>query len=255
MATLHMLGTSAGLINPERNPSAYLLETATGDILLDCGEGVSRTLAQRDYDWSRLTTIVITHTHADHAGGFPLLIQQLYLSKRTTPLAVYAPEEYASRIGDLLCMHYMFPEVFSFELSVHALRLGEAVVSNQVRLTPHPTGHLEKAQAHVAEHGYPNRCVAFALTIETGGATLLYSGDLGAFADVSGVLSNCDVAILDSTHIDLGEVRAWAKENPGTQLYLSHIAPGFDTSAFDDSVVSGQVRRIHVAEDGMNLTL
>jgi len=70
MAALHLLGTGLGLLNLKRNASACLLETAGGDILIDCGEPVAATLARRAYDWKRLQAIVLTHTHAPRGGGY-----------------------------------------------------------------------------------------------------------------------------------------------------------------------------------------
>jgi ribonuclease BN (tRNA processing enzyme) len=53
MAARHLLKTGSGLLNPKRNASACLFETAAGDILLDCGEPVAATLARQAYDWKR----------------------------------------------------------------------------------------------------------------------------------------------------------------------------------------------------------
>jgi ribonuclease BN (tRNA processing enzyme) len=255
MAILHFLGTGSGLLNPARNASAYMIQTDAGDILLDAGEPVSATLARRNYEWARLAALVITHTHADHTGGVPMLIQQLHLSARTAPLHLYAPAEYGSRLGDILAVHYLFREALRFPIEIHELAVDAEFEICGVTCRPLPSGHLRPARARAAEFGYANRGEAFALRLQVGERRLLYSGDVAAFDDVREALSAVDVAVLDSTHVDLEAVIAFGREHPGVEIVLSHVAPDLDAALLTERIAAAKIDSVRLAEDGAALPL
>ena len=255
MASLLLLGTGSGSLNPERNASAYLFQMTHGDILLDAGEPVAATLRRRAYDWSRLLGIVITHAHADHLGGLPMLVQQLYLSRRTNPLSLYGPPEYIERFREHWGMHYLLPEAMSFEVTADSLREGEVLHAGGAHIHPYPTGHLLPARDKVSEFGYPNRCEAFALRVSTGDAAFCYSGDVNSFDDLRAALPGCGLAVIDSTHVDLDSVLEWAHEVPQTRIILSHIATDFDPARLAAGLTKSGLSNVEVAVDGLTVSL
>jgi len=255
MPSLHLLGTGAGLLNPERNASSYLLDLGDRDVLLDAGEPVSATLARRDFDWSRLHGIVITHTHADHCGGLPMLVQQLHLSGRTNPLDIYGPPEYVERLREHWGVHYLLHEAMKFEVRPHALEPGVPFELCGVSFLPSPTQHLQPAAGKVAEFGYPNRCEAFALRMQVDAVALFYSGDVGSFDDVRTQMDGCLLCVLDSTHVDLGDIMAWAADHPKTELILSHVVPGFDEQTLAADLRRRGVQNVALAVEGRVIAL
>jgi ribonuclease BN (tRNA processing enzyme) len=250
MARLNALGTGAGLLNPLRNASSYLMETDHGDVLLDAGEPVSATLAKRDYDWSRLSGIIITHTHADHVGGLPMLIQQLHLSGRTNPLDLYGPSEFVERLRDYFGPHYLIMEAMKFEVRRVALVQSEAFEIAGVHFTPTSTKHLEPARKKVSQFGYPNRCESFALCIRTGSVSYFYSGDVRSFEDIRDHIGSAAVAILDSTHVDTDQLVDWAAAHPQCQVVLSHVVPNFDDHRLLAQARSAGAENLRLARDG-----
>jgi ribonuclease Z len=250
MANLHFLGTGAGLQNPLRNASSYLIETDHEDVLMDSGEPVSATLARMEYDWSRLSGIVITHTHADHIGGLPMLMQQLHLSGRTTPLSVYGPPEFVERLSEYFGLHYLVVEALKFQVRSVGLVPGEVFGIAAMKFTPTPTKHLEPARKKVTKFGYPNRCEAFALGIQTGDRTCFYSGDVRGFEDVRDSIGDSNLAILDSTHVNSDHVVSWAAGHPDCQVILTHVAPGFDADGLVARASSARAENVRLARDG-----
>jgi len=71
---------SAATVAGRNNDSIYLLvQGAAGDYLIDCGGSPSHKLARAGADLSQLRGLLLTHDHADHIYGFPLLVQTLML--------------------------------------------------------------------------------------------------------------------------------------------------------------------------------
>ena len=250
MPRLHLLGTGSGLLNPRRGASACLLEGAVQDVLLDAGEPVAATLARRKYDWSRLAGIVISHTHADHLGGLPMLLQQVHLSGRTGSLSLHAPPEFAAVAREHLARYYLFPEAFAFSWQVQPLQAGSEFELAGCHFRPLATTHLAHYSSPARDLGYPNRCEAFALAVRSGSCRFLYSGDVGSFLDLESEMPDAGFAIVDSTHIDLEAVARWAELHPAVTVVLSHVSPAFDFEALEQLKARFPGARVRLAEEG-----
>lgn len=93
MATLHLLGTGAGLSDPHRTTTMLAVSNDDNTVLIDCGGDVVQRMLAARLDLSHLRALVLTHAHPDHVAGFPLFIQKIWLAGRTAPLPIYGPEE------------------------------------------------------------------------------------------------------------------------------------------------------------------
>jgi L-ascorbate metabolism protein UlaG (beta-lactamase superfamily) len=216
---------------------------------------VAATLAGRGYDWRRLLAIVLSHTHADHLGGLPMLVQQIHLARRTEPLNVIAPAELAGHLSLHLGLFYLFVERLGFELSIHAAEAGRPLKVGDVEVLPVSTGHLDHYREALRGLDYANACAAFAYRVTRAETRWLYSGDLGSFGDIRGHLDGCTLAVVDSTHIGQAEVFDWAALHPGTVVILSHVSPHFDVAGCRADIAKRGLGNVRVAEDGEFLQL
>jgi ribonuclease Z len=89
LATLHLLGTGAAVSDPHRTTTMLAVENDAGIVLVDCGGDALQRLAAAGADPSRILALIVTHEHADHVSGFPLLMEKLWLHGRREPLDVY----------------------------------------------------------------------------------------------------------------------------------------------------------------------
>lgn len=91
MIDIALLGTGGMMPLPRRWLSSLLLRAGGDVILFDCGEGTQ--IAWRATGWSfrRLSTICISHTHADHIAGLPGLFHAVATTGRTEPITIYGP--------------------------------------------------------------------------------------------------------------------------------------------------------------------
>ena len=102
MPTLHLLGTGAALSGPGRTTTMLALQGERSHLLVDCGGDAAERLTTAGVDVKRISALVLTHGHPDHVGGFPLLIQKLWLATRSRPLPVRGPESALERARALL---------------------------------------------------------------------------------------------------------------------------------------------------------
>lgn len=91
MPRLHLLGTGASLSGPGRTTTMLALESGQSIILVDCGADPVQRMLANGLDPGRVDLLVLTHEHPDHVGGFPLLVQKLWLAKRGRDLPVLGP--------------------------------------------------------------------------------------------------------------------------------------------------------------------
>ena len=91
MLRVTFLGTGGSLPTPERNPSAIMINREGELMLFDCGEGTQQQMMRAKTGMKALSSIFITHFHADHMLGIPGLIQTMSFHGRTEPLKIYGP--------------------------------------------------------------------------------------------------------------------------------------------------------------------
>src|ERR1700688_2799209 len=89
--SLQFLGTSDGLPSPDRHHASLLVRLGGQTLLFDCGEPCSHTLKRLGIDFNSIDAIFISHTHSDHIGGLPMLIQSMWLGSRERPLPIWVP--------------------------------------------------------------------------------------------------------------------------------------------------------------------
>ena len=91
MPSLHLLGTGASLSGAGRTTTMLAFENQGSIVLVDCGGDAVERLLSAGLDPHRIDLLIITHEHPDHVGGFPLLVQKLWLGKRSRPLPIRGP--------------------------------------------------------------------------------------------------------------------------------------------------------------------
>ena len=118
------LGTSGAIPSLTRDTTALAFVSPDAVILVDCGGSPIQKLLAAGVDPPRLTHIVITHLHPDHAYGLPSLIQNLILLKRTAPLVLFCRTEHASPLWKLLEL-FGLRKRLTFPLEIRRVEPGE----------------------------------------------------------------------------------------------------------------------------------
>jgi ribonuclease BN (tRNA processing enzyme) len=140
------LGTSDGVPFANRRHASLLVRMAGRTILLDCGEPCSHTLKRLDVDFNSIDAVVITYTHSDHVGGFPMLVQSMWIERRRRPLPVCIPQHAIRPLRNWLRACYLFDSLLPFHIQWRSLSERSVMRCGSVRMHAFRTSHLLKVQ-------------------------------------------------------------------------------------------------------------
>jgi ribonuclease BN (tRNA processing enzyme) len=225
MNAVTFLGTGPGDVLPGRGQAALLVECGGQQILLDAGEPCSGRLVELGVPLDGLDAVALTHAHADHVGGLPLLLQAAWLQGRTRPLPVLLPGHLHGPLTAWLDAIFLGSRTLSFPVAYETWSPGLARMVGGVTLTPQPTTHLARVQA---ELGRPE-IQAFALDVQADGRRLVYTGDLGGAEDLAPLVTQpVAVLICEMAHLS-GDalISALAGAQIDT-LCLTHVGKAWD---------------------------
>lgn len=251
-ASLVVLGSSSGM--PGKGPacSGYLVEFDGSLTLLDCGSGVATSFLRQGFDLHRLDRIIISHTHPDHVADLPLMIQHQHLSRRTAPLDIFLPAEFETVFHQMIRAMYVIPERYAFELRVRGYEPG-VLCEQPLAIEAIGNSHLKSYESDVRRLGLPNRMQSFSLRVTIGQTTLFYSGDVASFGELKPHVDGCDLLLLETSHVEIAEVKEYAAGHPGTQIVLTHLAGESEADQLDRQF--GELRNVQIAEDGTRVEL
>jgi len=238
------IGTSSGLSALDRSHASLLFTIDRENILLDCGEGTTRSLLKQKIDPGGIDRIIISHTHPDHCSGLPILTQYMHLKKRSNPLSIMLPDG----VGDIFQKY--FDQLFllngkiSFPYEISEYGAGNVLRYQNLSVSAIPNQHLKGYEPFVKKHRLS--LSSFSLVIEHSGKKVYYSADLLDENDLHPPAAS-DLMIVESTHIPLPHIIAKAQTQKNPRVILTHIGPEIanTTPIFQDGIT------VEYAFDGM----
>lgn len=242
MLRIIFLGTGGSLPTRNRNPSAIMVNRKGELLLFDCGEGTQQQMMRAKTGMMSLSSIFITHLHADHFLGIPGLMQTMSFMGRKEPLLIYGPEgtREFTELFEALGYFNLKYEVRGIELKPGDLIEREEYVIRALK-TEHNISSLGYALIENPRPGRFNREKAIELGIPPGplfaklqkgnpvevngklinpedvmgaprpGRTVVYSGDTRPCKSILEASRNADVLIHDGSFAD--EMADWAEES------------------------------------------
>ncbi|MDI6903051.1 MAG: ribonuclease Z [Methanocellales archaeon] len=148
MLKVTFLGTGGTLPTTNRNPSAIIINRKGELMLFDCGEGTQQQMMRAKTGMRNLTSLFITHYHADHILGIPGLIQTMSFQGRTEPLHIYGPRWIHEFIKMLLALGYY---KLNFDVKGHELRPEDVVERAEYAIKAIKTDHGIPSLGYVLE--------------------------------------------------------------------------------------------------------
>ncbi|HEX8682396.1 MAG TPA: MBL fold metallo-hydrolase [Ardenticatenaceae bacterium] len=220
MPTLHLLGTGAALSDPHRTTTMLAFQGEGSVIVVDCGGDVVQRLMQAGVPLDQIEALIVTHEHADHAGGFPLFMEKIWLAGRRRPIPVYgiAPAISQARRAfesfDTSGWEGM-PEIEWYEV---ALEEGAQVLeSEQWRITAAP-----------GTHSVP--VIGLRVEDARGGGVVAYSCDTEPSEAITRLSRDADILVHEATggfggHTTAEGAAHVAREAGAKRLVLVHLPP------------------------------
>ena len=185
-ARLTTLGTGTVALSGERSCAGYLYEADDVRLLLDCGSGITRRLAELGLAWPAITHVALTHFHIDHHGDLPTLVfawKYGQLPPRSAPLDLLGPVGTRALIERLAAAYGEWLLAPGFPITIREIMPGESVeLSASVRLSAQKVPHTEESVAY---------------SIERGGRRVVYTGDTGPDDALADWAHGCDVLVCE----------------------------------------------------------
>jgi len=217
------LGTGTISLSSQRTCSGYLLEADDLRLLIDCGSGITRRLAERGDEWRTITHVAITHFHIDHHGDLPTLVfawKYGQLPPRSAPLQLIGPVGTAALLDRLATAYGDWLRAPGFPIGIREIAPGEAIeLSPSVRLSALKVPHTPESVAYSIEHG---------------GRRVVYTGDTGPDEALGDWARGCDLLVCECSlpssmaikeHLTPEQCAALAERAQPGHVVLTHFYP------------------------------
>jgi ribonuclease BN (tRNA processing enzyme) len=212
---LEFLGVGEAFDESLPNTSVLLHEPIK--LLMDCGYSVPAQVWKRGASGDYLDAVYLSHPHADHYFGLPVVLARMWEDKRTKPLTIISQPGVIQAIRPLLDDAYRgVADLLAYRLEFLEAVPGKTLDYAGVTLEFAPT-----------THSAPN----LAIKLSAAGKTLCYSGDGMYTTESSTLFQGCDLLIHETYTLDTpmtihGNVRdvvTMAVERQVGRLALVHL--------------------------------
>lgn len=201
------LGTSSGKVSVSRYHSSLFYSSRKYNLLVDAGEGISRSLIHNNISFDSIDGILLTHLHPDHFAGLPGLIIQMKMNKRKKALQIFVHKSLKSIVQDFMLNSYLIPERMKFEIEYFTFNKNEKIkVTEAFFFTGRKNSHLNKLEGY--KKIYPSlNLFSGSFLFEIEGKKILYTSDIGSEEDLSIFDDiNPDIVISEANHISLQSI-------------------------------------------------
>ena len=245
-----VLGSGTAIPVADRFPAGYLVQSQRANVLVDCGPGTLRRLAQTGLDLDAIDAVFLTHYHTDHCADVGPLLFALrsprYRGRK--PLHLFAAPG-LQRFLDTLATVWPWTLPRDYELRVHELSPGTFAFED-LHVAAVPIRHTAQSL------GY-----RFA---SSSGRSVAFSGDADECEELVDLARDVDVFVCDAAfpdearvegHLTPGLAGAHAERARAKALWLTHFYPecdGVDVAAQARATYRGEVV---VARDLLAVTL
>jgi ribonuclease Z len=220
MAILYLLGTGAVMSDPERTTTMLGLDNDRSLLLVDCGSDAVQRFKSAGVDPRRLRNLIVTHEHADHVAGFPLLLERLWVEGLRGEFHVHGLKsaiDQARRVHDAFDTAGWadYPQITYHEVPYEA---GAEVLNDD-------GWHITAAPG---VHAVP--VIGLRIVDKVSGGVIAYSADTSPSPVISELAQGAQLLVHEATgdlpgHSTASEAAAVADSAGVGELILIHLPP------------------------------
>jgi ribonuclease BN (tRNA processing enzyme) len=246
------LGTGTVALSPRRGCAGYLVEAEGLRLLVDCGSGVTRRLAELGIEWQSITHVAITHFHLDHYADLPTLLYAFrygMLPVRSAPLAIIGPVGTRALVEKLAAVYGPFMTTPVYPQTIHEI---EPDGVYDIRQSASPPIRLSACKVpHTAES------VAYSITL--GSRRVVYTGDTGVSPGLGEWAKGCDLLVAECSlptamaipeHLTPEQVGELGRIAQPGMLALTHFYPPVEQVDIEGLVRRSYAGPLTLAHDG-----
>lgn len=249
---LTVLGTGTIAFSATRSCSGYYVETGAAKVLMDCGSGITRRLAELALPWQDVTHVALSHFHIDHHADLPSLIfawKYGMLPMRSAPVDVIGPVGTQALFERLAAAYGEWVTAPGFPVRI-------------IELAPGASFDLGGARLDCTKVPHTPESIAYSIT--EGSHRLVYSGDTGFDSAFATWARGCDLLVLECSlpqsmaiveHLtpeQCGEIAHLAEPK---QLVLTHLYPPVESVDIATVVAAKYGGPTIIAHDGWRTAL
>lgn len=251
---IKFLGTSSAQTSLNRFHSSFLISSSNHNLLVDCGDGISKAILKQNIDFNSIDSILISHFHADHYSGLPSLITQMKLLSRKNDLTIFVHSSEKIFLEDLIFHSYLFRERMTFDLNVISFNEENEINADEnFSFISKLNSHLDKYKKYDQQNKLGFASLSFLFKDDEN--SVIYSGDIGSENDLYLFNEKVDCFITEITHIKIENIFKLLGKIEPAKLILTHIGDDFEKpiNNFHQSLPEHLKSRIIIAFDGLEL--
>jgi len=240
---LRILGSASGDPVLHRHASAVRIDSGTLQLLVDAGDGVARQFVRYHIDPCTLDAVIISHTHPDHAGGLFMLLQRMYIAKRSQSLKIFLPGGLLPGFHNIFPYFNIFTERWPFQFELNPIESGIFFEDRGFRAEAVLNGHVAHYQEFASRHGIQAEAFSFSFS-DTNGKKMIYTADIDRIDRLTSIADGTQLLLSECTHVDPEEVIRFAVHHQIGRVVFTHIDPDLE----------GAVRRLQSDQTDVRVT-
>jgi len=247
MPKITFLGTASAVPDANHQNSHLVIEGGNRVVLVDCPGNPFVRLRQAKIDPLLITDLILTHFHPDHVSGVPLLLMDLWLQGRESPLTVYGLAEVIDKTKQMMALYEW--ETWDGFYPVNFRSLPEKEMMPLIE-----SGQM-RAWASFVCHMIPGIGVRLAFSK----GEVCYSSDTGPCEAVVQLAMGVDILIHEATgqsegHTSAEQAGEIAQRAGVGSLYLIHYSPHCDSESLITRAKTTFDGQVKLAKDLMRVT-
>lgn len=252
---LRFIGTASAKVSINRFSSSVLFSEKDFSLLVDAGDSVCRALFKQGIDVNSIDALIFSHLHSDHYSGFPSLITQMKLEKRSKSLIVYTNIELMETLQKFLFQSYIFLQRLDFPISFISFEDDVPFsVADFLFIHPKQNSHLKKYEKYNPKKQLSFSSSSFLFCYKNN--KIHFTADIGEAADLFLFeKEKPTLLIAEYSHIGFEDLIKAAQEPLPHHIIVTHISDEDILHLKNESanLQSDLREKIIFAEDGLVL--